>query len=457
MHQTEIFIAVSTKRQADFLTPLADNDIDKILVFNSPDLGTHDAVFITDEDKLGKGHDFATEVQIESLTTQRTFQFDANSLNLPWALAFALGSVATVEIEAGVAYSHVFKYSDPITTARQNPVTSIKERVGGFERRKLPSLAVNTLTLSGELEKRIRLELAMIGSGRVISGGVTPPSGSPFLTSYFINQMLKLEIGNFGAPASCVQTITLTAATGGTFTLTFEGETTSALAFDAAAAAVQTALRALAAIGATGVTVSGSAGGPYTVTFAGTLANKDVQLIDANGASLTGVGAAIAAAMTTAGKSDYADVADAWHNWSLSINNNLQPDLGYYPGSGFNDATNPMSGAVRGRLEYDRRSAALTLGLRVKKGSVQHEQLIAGRHLKARITATGALVPATAASNRYSFILDFPELAYKAVKVGTIGGGILLFNLDTQLFYDSSSAGPFSATVQTDVPTFLTT
>src|SRR3954466_7372758 len=63
--------------------------------------------------------------------------------------------------------------------------------------------------------------------------------------------------------ANEVQSITLALATAGTFTLTFGGQTTTGIAFGAAASAVQIALEALSSIGAGNVTVSGSAGGPY--------------------------------------------------------------------------------------------------------------------------------------------------------------------------------------------------
>jgi len=62
------------------------------------------------------------------------------------------------------------------------------------------------------------------------------------------------------------QVVTLTGATGGTFTLAYRGATTGALAYNASAATVQTALEALSTITAGQVSVSGSAGGPYTVT-----------------------------------------------------------------------------------------------------------------------------------------------------------------------------------------------
>ena len=56
--------------------------------------------------------------------------------------------------------------------------------------------------------------------------------------------------------------------TSGTFTLTFGANTTSAIAYNASAATVQTALNALASItSAGGVTVTGVAGGPWQVVF----------------------------------------------------------------------------------------------------------------------------------------------------------------------------------------------
>src|SRR5689334_8053667 len=110
MHETEILVGIGTKKQTDYATALIDADIDKIVVFNSPDITSHEAAKITDAEKLGKGHDFITEVQTESFTVNRKFDFDANTLNLPWSLGWILGSVATTG-SAAAGYSHVFKMS----------------------------------------------------------------------------------------------------------------------------------------------------------------------------------------------------------------------------------------------------------------------------------------------------------------------------------------------------------
>jgi len=88
------------------------------------------------------------------------------------------------------------------------------------------------------------------------------------------------------------------AATGGTFTLSFQGATTTALPYNESSANVQTALRALATIGSPNVTVSGSAGGPYTVTFASALANQPQLLIQAQTSLVTGPGSPYTMAIT---------------------------------------------------------------------------------------------------------------------------------------------------------------
>lgn len=91
-----------------------------------------------------------------------------------------------------------------------------------------------------------------------------------------------------GAGTNEVQVVTVSEATGGTFTLTYNGQTTDALAYNATAATVQTKLRALSTIGTGNVNVTGSAGGPYTVTFVGALANSNVSELVVDGDSLTG-------------------------------------------------------------------------------------------------------------------------------------------------------------------------
>ena len=86
-----------------------------------------------------------------------------------------------------------------------------------------------------------------------------------------------------------VQVVALTGApTGGTFTLSFGGSTTSALAYNASASTVQTALAGLASIGSGNVQVSAAAGGGWEVRFTGTKAGSYQAAITGSGAGLTG-------------------------------------------------------------------------------------------------------------------------------------------------------------------------
>jgi hypothetical protein len=85
-----------------------------------------------------------------------------------------------------------------------------------------------------------------------------------------------------------ISTITLINASGGTFKLQYLTGWTTNIAWNAAASAVQSALAALPGIGSGNVAVSGSAGGPWTVTFQGALANQLLSGLTGDGSLLTG-------------------------------------------------------------------------------------------------------------------------------------------------------------------------
>lgn len=85
-----------------------------------------------------------------------------------------------------------------------------------------------------------------------------------------------------------VQQVTIaTDPVGGAFTLSFLGQTTGTLAYNATAGDVQTALLALSTIGAGGVQVSGQSGGPWLVSFTGSLAASDQPMMTGNASGLT--------------------------------------------------------------------------------------------------------------------------------------------------------------------------
>lgn len=82
------------------------------------------------------------------------------------------------------------------------------------------------------------------------------------------------------------QEVTIGSQTGGTFTLTFDGQETGNIDFDATSGEVQTALEALSNIASGDVVVTGS--GPWIVEFQGTYEGTDVALMTIDGTNLTG-------------------------------------------------------------------------------------------------------------------------------------------------------------------------
>lgn len=83
---------------------------------------------------------------------------------------------------------------------------------------------------------------------------------------------LVLPSPYFGGTAPVTKTATLPGdLTGGTWTLTYGGQSTAGIAHNATAATVQAAFTALPTVGAGRATVTGSVGGPFTVVMDGSM------------------------------------------------------------------------------------------------------------------------------------------------------------------------------------------
>jgi hypothetical protein len=117
----------------------------------------------------------------------------------------------------------------------------------------------------------------------------------------------------YAGDASEAQTVTITGTpTGGTFTLTLNGETTAAIAYNATAAAVESALEALPSLDAASVTVTGGPGPgtAYVVTFGGSYAGANVAQMTTSGSFTGGTSPAVAVTTTTAGGGTATDGLD---------------------------------------------------------------------------------------------------------------------------------------------------
>ena len=88
-------------------------------------------------------------------------------------------------------------------------------------------------------------------------------------------------------PDPPVQVVAI-AAGSGTFALTYSGQQTPPIAFDAPAADVQAALETLGRVGTGNVAASGPDGGPYELRFGGALAGRDIAVVEAECDGLDG-------------------------------------------------------------------------------------------------------------------------------------------------------------------------
>jgi PKD repeat protein/type 1 glutamine amidotransferase len=141
--------------------------------------------------------------------------------------------------------------------------------------------------VAGDIDFDRQNNLWMVTGDDTPAGGGNSGGFAPF------NAMLTNE----------TQTVRTAGATGGTFTLTFQGQTTAPLAYNATAAQVQAALEALEAVGSGDVLASG---GPanvanVSVNFRGALSERDVAQLTADGSGLTGTAPSAATATTTGG------------------------------------------------------------------------------------------------------------------------------------------------------------
>lgn len=158
---------------------------------------------------------------------------------------------------------------------------------------------------SGELAGELRTSLfglAVDSAGNVyVAEGSTrrvqkfDPSGNPLRLWGW--DVVATGPGNLAGDDE--QQMVTVNATGGTFKLSFDGQTSpKPIAFDVSAEGLEKALEEISSIGNwSHVDVAGPAGGPWTVTFVVKLGSRDVPQITADGSGLTG-GAATASVST---------------------------------------------------------------------------------------------------------------------------------------------------------------
>ena len=134
------------------------------------------------------------------------------------------------------------------------------------------------------------------------------------------------------------------------------------------------------------------------------------------------------------------DVSKRLKSFSWKVNNNLQLDSGYYPGSGL----------YRGRCLYGAREQELSFVLYVE-GDQELQDLINNSQLKCIITATGDTIEGT---YKHELTITFPKLSYRAVPIET-DGPFLAYNIECNVLYDDATGVPVEMKVRNNQPSYL--
>jgi hypothetical protein len=337
----------------------ATNSSPIVITSASHGLITGDTVEITGQ----SGNTAANGVWRVTVLSTGLFELDSSSGNGDWSSS----AVPTIQVTStqtggsGTNQAQTLSYSNTPTTGSFTL---------SFRGEATTSLAydASAATIQSALEA-----VSTVGVNNVIcTGGDLPTDVVVTFRNNLGSLDLPLMVATYtGATSSVVITETrkgssgdnevqeidlIMLPTGGTFTLTYSGQTTGTIAYNASAATVQTALEALSNLTSGDVLCTGGdlPGNVVAVEFAGTLAETDVDLMTANGSSLTGSAITVGVSTTTEGSGpdlvwDFnSDFVDSEQGVTLTGNaSGPQIDTGtkhlgagsVSGGSGYNDLT----------------------------------------------------------------------------------------------------------------------
>lgn len=216
--------------------------------------------------------------------SEPSYQLGLDYNELLYIFAGLFGAPTTTNPGSGAAYQHVWS---PTESNFGAPKSFTARRGDAVASGLVPALHFNSLDLT-------------------LSDGEAAASGECF------GYAIKDTQGPIATTTDEVQQLTITGSpTGGTFTITYSGQTTSALAYNATAAQIEAALQALSNIGDDDVRVYGSAlpAGTITIHFLNALGGTNVAAVTTTD-SLTG-GSTPATAISTlqAGAAAYTTIA----------------------------------------------------------------------------------------------------------------------------------------------------
>lgn len=188
--------AFTTKKQSAYGTKIPDVDLTKAYPFLGPDMLERTPEIMTDEDEVGKGHEYPTSQEIELWDTKLKRSFYLTTDMAGWIIAFGLGAISSAQQAATTAYEHTGTPMSPAASL-QLPVTSVVEQQTSGIKQLIRDLLINDFAISGEIGKRLMLETNLVGSGYVEDSTLSMPSLSA--GSFLRMRGLTFQIGPSGS------------------------------------------------------------------------------------------------------------------------------------------------------------------------------------------------------------------------------------------------------------------
>jgi hypothetical protein len=163
--------AFPVKRQSAYATANPELDIVETHPFEGADIIEHNPNMSENSAQLGRGHEFATRLDIMTWDTMMRRSFTATSKIVGWAMAFHLGKLTSTNLGGSPsAYQHVMEYQDHngagyYSSGRQQPVFTVVEQVTSGYIRKFPSMQIKAVEMTAQLGDWLRLTVEAQGSG----------------------------------------------------------------------------------------------------------------------------------------------------------------------------------------------------------------------------------------------------------------------------------------------------
>ena len=256
-----------------------------------------DAITITD---TGKNYSRRVHGSYRYVRLARIGTTDLNALHvsLDDMLVYsegALGNTKLVQFEFNVDQTYVFVFSDKNIAIFQNGTYLIDIRATNYTSAKIPDIDWVT-----------QADTLILFHGTVATSSLTRGSDNDIWTLGTVTweNVPRYDFGAGTGGVNAVQTIKFAGfAAADTFTLTFMGQTTAAIAYSATAgtteANIDAALEGLNNIEAGEVTVADISATEFTVTFSGQYAAMEVELLERT--VITSTAGVITVEETTAG------------------------------------------------------------------------------------------------------------------------------------------------------------